>query len=374
MEKENFIQIKKNNLNKKKSVLQFIGFIKYISLIIIIRVHIHSHDKELFYAIRACELLFVSSGFLVGYNYVDREIPNTFNYAFMYYYKHLKACYPLYLINFLFGVFSHRQKIKLDLTSIELFLINIFMLQIWSRYRTIVSFYNGISWFLHDLLICYFLSPLLLNGIKSIKTSLIFFIAFSITRIMLDEFIKRGALNIFDAHIHDGPIVRVFEFYLGMLTIPTFIKIKSYLDRYINEFQFKIIFTIIPLLTTIIVYSILSNFYFHLLCCYYVLIFCGYIFIIGYEYGYLSYIITNNVIKTIMNPQMEMYLSHVSINRIIEKNKAMNFLLNCMNKEMIFFIKLIIIFCLSSLYKKLFKERFSNLMDKSLLKLKKIIF
>lgn len=130
MEKENFIQIKTNKLNSKKNILQFIGLIKFISLIIIIRVHIHSHNKELFYAIRACELLFISSGFLVGYNYVDSDFPNTFGFAFKYYYKHLRSCYPLYLINFLYGVFSHRKQIKFDLTHIELFLINIFMLQI----------------------------------------------------------------------------------------------------------------------------------------------------------------------------------------------------------------------------------------------------
>lgn len=133
MEKDNFIQIKINKSNTKKNILEFIGLIKFISLIIIIRVHIHSHDKELFFAIRACELLFISSGFLVGYNYIDREVPNTFNSAFKYYYKHLRTCYPLYLINFIYGVFSHRKKIKFDLTSVELFLINIFMLQVWSR-------------------------------------------------------------------------------------------------------------------------------------------------------------------------------------------------------------------------------------------------
>ena len=323
MEKDNFIQIKINKSNTKKNILEFIGLIKFISLIIIIRVHIHSHDKELFFAIRACELLSISSGFLVGYNYIDREVPNTFNSAFKYYYKHLRTCYPLYLINFIYGVFSHRKKIKFDLTSVELFLINIFMLQVWSRYRTIVSFYNGISWFLHDLLICYFLTPLLLNGIKSIKTSLIFFIIFSITRILIEEFIDNGAINIFDAHIHDGPIIRVLEFYLGMLIIPIFLRLKLYLDQNKNIFHFKIIFTIIPFITTIFLYYILNKYYFHLLCCYYVMLFCVYIFIIGYEYEYIQQLLSNYLLKIIMNPQMEMYLSHVSINRMIEKNTAM---------------------------------------------------
>ena len=272
MEKDNFIEVKINKNKSKPKTLYFIGLIKFISLIIIIRVHIHSHNKEVFYAIRACELLFVSSGFLVGYNYIDRNIPDTFIYSFNYYYKHLRTCYPLYMLNFLYGVISHRTKIKFNLTSVELFLINVFMIQVWSRYRTIVSFYNGISWFLHDLLICYFISPLLLKGINSIKKSIILFIIFSLTRICLDEFLHQGALNVFDAHLHDGPIVRIFEFYLGMLSIPTFLKIKSHLDKYRNKFILKIIFSILPILTTIILYAILKKLRKLLFCYYYLLL------------------------------------------------------------------------------------------------------
>lgn len=372
MEKEKFISIKINNNKSQKNILYFISLIKFISLVIIIRVHIYTHDKELFYAIRACELLFVCSGFLVGYNYIDKDVPNTFDCSFKYYYKHLRSCYPLYLFNFLYGVISHREKIKLDLTNIELFLINLFMLQVWSRYRTIVSFFNGISWFLHDLLICYLITPLLLQGINSIKKSLIFFIIFALTRIMLDEFINNGALNIFDTHLHDGPIVRLFEFNLGMLIIPCFLKIKQNLDKYQNQFYFKILFTIIPILTSLILYLIMNNLH-YLYCCYFVLIFCFYIFIIGYDYGYLPDIISNKTIQMIMNPQMEMYLSHVSINRMIEKNSFMIFLMQNMNEEIKFFIKLIIIFLFGFLYKKLLKERFSKIMDKNLLFLNKII-
>ena len=276
MEKDNFISVKTNKITSKRTILYFIGIIKFISLIIIIKVHLYGDKKHLFYAVRACELLFVSSGFLVGYNYIDKNVPNTFIYAFQYYYKHLRTCYPLYLLNFLYGIISHKKEIKFDINSIELFLINIFMLQVWSRHRFLVSFYNGISWFLHDLLICYFISPLLFIGINSNKKSLIIFIVLALTRIALDTFLYFGAFNIFDTNLHNGPIVRIFEFYLGMLIVPSFLKFKSYFDNFRNQFIFKIIFTIIPILTTVIFYSICST-YNDLLRCYYILIFCVYI-------------------------------------------------------------------------------------------------
>ena len=260
-------------------------------LIVIIRVHLLTNEKELFYAIRACEFLFVSSGFLVGYNYVYKNIPNTFAYSFKYYYKHLRTCYPLYLLNFIFGVIRNKEKIKFNLSTVEIILINIFMLQVWSRHRKLVAFYNGISWFLHDLLLCYLLSPFLLNGINSIKKSLIIFFVTSLIRILVEEFLKHGAFNVLDIHLHDGPFVRIFEFYLGMLIIPSFLKLRLLIEKKKKQIEFKILFTSIPILLTIIIYYIFI-YYRNLLRCYFVLIFCIYVFIIGYEYGYLPDILS----------------------------------------------------------------------------------
>lgn len=191
---------------------------------------------------------------------------------------------------------------------------------------------------------------------------------------MIEEFIYNGALNIFDTHIHDGPIIRIFEFYLGMLLIPIFLRIKCFLDQYKSLHIFKIFLTIIPISTTIIFLYVINKYYFNLLRCYYILIICLYIFIIGFEYGYLQEIISNNIIKVIMNPQMEMYLSHVSIDRMIEKNKLLKYIMNYMNKEIIFIAKLIIIFLVGTFYKKLLKERLSNLMDKIKFSIIKVLF
>ena len=97
------------------------------------------------------------------------------------------------------------------------------------------------------------------------------------------------------------------------------------------------------------------------------------LFIIGFEYGYLADIISNKFMMYIMNPQMEMYLSHISIDKMIIKNKAMSYLLNNMDKEFIFIIKIIIIFSIGNLYKKLLKDRLSKSMDKLLNNINKII-
>jgi hypothetical protein len=235
---------------------------------------------------------------------------------------------------------------------------------------------------LHDLLICYLISPLLLKGINSIKKSLILFSLLSFIRIIYEEFITHGAYNLFDTNFHDSPVIRALEFYLGMLIIPSFLKIKIYFDQYQNKYIFKMFFTFIQITSTFITFLILNRFQ-NLYRCYFVMIFvlyiiklakynCDIVFIIGYDYGYLSYIISNKFIQFIMNPQMEMYLSHISINSIITTNKFFYFL-SYLDKKLIFIIKLIIIFSFGLLYKKLLKERLSKSLDKIVYLINKMI-
>jgi len=224
---------------------------------------------------------------------------------------------------------------------------------------------------LHDLLICYLISPLLLKGINSIKKSLILFSLLSFIRIIYEEFITHGAYNLFDTNFHDSPVIRALEFYLGMLIIPSFLKIKIYFDQYQNKYIFKMFFTFIQITSSFITFLILNRFQ-NLYRCYFVMIFVLYIFIIGYDYGYLSYIISNKFIQIIMNPQMEMYLSDISINSIITTNKFFYFL-SYLEKKLIFIIKLIIIFSFGLLYKKLLKERLSKSLDKIFYLINKMI-
>ena len=176
MEKDKLINIQ-NNPNKSKH-LYYIAFIKFIAMITIIKWHISIwNSKPIDYGARMCELLFISSGFLVGYNYYNNPIEANYTQSFSYAYKHIKAFYPFYLINTFVDMYIFR-KININLlTRIEIAIINILMMQSWSRYKLFVPCFNGHTWFLSALLFCYFLSPFLLKGIRSIKRAgIIFFI------------------------------------------------------------------------------------------------------------------------------------------------------------------------------------------------------
>ena len=83
------------------------------------------------YGARMCEILFISSGFLVGYNYYKRRMPDTFNTSFKYVYKHLRTFYPLEVINVMYGVYKYKN--KFGRSEVEIFILNILIMKTYSR-------------------------------------------------------------------------------------------------------------------------------------------------------------------------------------------------------------------------------------------------
>ena len=174
-------------------------------------------------------------------------------------------------------------------------------------------------------------------------------------------------INIFDANFHRGPIIRLIEFYMGMLLTPSFFFVKNLIDGQRNKFWLISLFTFIQIISPIIIYYIMLYYNKILYRCYFVLIFCAYIFIISFDYGFLSNLFAKKICIKIMSCQMEMYLIQATINNIIIKiNKAMKFEF-VIDKELMFLIKLLIIFLFAYQYKVLLKEKFAHYLDLILL-------
>lgn len=373
MELKKYLLINKNN-EKRRDTLNYLAFIKFLSMIYIIKWHIFNWKKKAInYGSRMCELLFVSSGFLVGYNHYEKNMPCDYETSFKYTYKHLRNFYPLELINIFYG-FIFKPRIKLKITKIELLLSNILMTKIWSRYRDLAFSINGISWFLYVLIFCYFLSPILLQGIKKIKTSIILFILSAFIRSSIEENIFKGYLNVFDMNIHRGPIIRLLEFYMGMLLIPTFFSLKYKFDKYKNNKYLKIVFTIIQILFPKFLYYIMLKYNNKFHCYTFVFIFCAFIFITGYDYGFLSILFTKTFFIRIMSCQLEMYLIQSTINNIFNKLVDKKKFSVSFNPEIQFIIELFIIFIFGYSYKSLFKQKFAKILDQILLIIKFILF
>ena len=312
--KDSLLLIKKIKAKKREN-LNYIAFIKFLAMIKIIKWHIFNwHKKPIDYGARMCEILFVSSGFLVGYNYNKIGMICDYESSFKYCYKHLRVFYPLLIIITIYGFFISTRKNNV-FKELEIFISNIFMVIPWSRYWMQLTFHTAHTWFLSCLMISYFFTPLLLKGIKNIKCSLILFIIISFIRISIEEITVKASINMLDINFHVGPIIRLMEFYMGMLLIPFFYFLKNYFDNFQNSKFFKIIFTIIQLInysiamflninkknaffriikivhdigiqrqckiiSPIIIYYIMIKYNYILYRCYFVHIFCAFIFII----------------------------------------------------------------------------------------------
>jgi len=365
----------KEDNKKRRETLNYISLMKFWAMIIIIRWHVYQWKQprkyRIYYGARMCEFLFISSGFLVGYNYYKRPMPTTYYASFKYAYKHLRNFYPLHFINSIYWIYIRYffYKGKFTLTDYEMLIFNFLLVKVWSSNPEFGIGFNGISWFVNVQLYLYFLSPFLLVGIQNVKNSIIIFVLITFTRLGIELLISNGALNFMNFNLHYGTIIRLLEFYLGMLMIPLFDKVKCYLDKIKNNIYMKYFFTIIQSIFPLIIYYIMLK-YKNLYRCYFVLIFCPFTFLISFDYGYLSNINTNKICKKIMSCQMEMYLLQSQLNntlRILFKNHWPN------NAELTFSIKVGFIFVISYIYKKLFKDKLAVFMDK-IIDLLKIIF
>ncbi len=180
---------KLENPKKRRNNLNYIAFIKFWAMILIIRWHIYpQHKMKIDYGARMCEILFISSGFLIGYNYYLVYMPSSYEQSFKYAYKHFRNFYPLLIL--ITSINSFDKGIK-NITDFEILISESLMIKSWSRYSKLISSFNGVTWFLSALLLCYYLTPLLLNGIKNIKKSLILFFLVAFLRILIEESLVR---------------------------------------------------------------------------------------------------------------------------------------------------------------------------------------
>ena len=360
--------------NRKQNKLYYLAFIKFIAMIIIIKWHIINWPKRpIDYGARMCEILFISSGFLVGYNYYNKNIQCNYEASFKYYYKHLRQIYPLNTIITIIG-FYIAPKRKNKFTGFELLMSNLLLIKSWSRFCIKSGFFTGHTWFLSSLLFSYFLSPLLLQGIKNIKRAIILFVCTSLIRIITEEKIKTDSINMFDINFHYGPVVRLLEFYMGMLLIPIFFYFKKYFDNYQKKVWFKVIFTIIHLVSPLLAFYFMKKYERILYRCYFVLIFCVFVFLSSYDYGYLNIFIENKIFLTIISYQTEIYLLQFIINGFFKRIINMKKFESLFHREIQFIIKLFIIFLFAFIYKLFCKEKLTKMLDKIIILFKKIIY
>ena len=311
---------------------------------------------------RACEVLFVASGFLVGYNHYFKLIPVTLKQSWNYVADKLAKVWPAHIIGFILIliVLTKTNDLTVDFAFIFKALMNIFLLQSWTSDP--FSF-NSVMWFFSTLLFCYALSPLLMSVFKR---NLIFITILSLLFISIRIILELND-TFFPFEYHTSPIIRCIEFFIGMLMVPFYHKVKSIMNHNSSNnssFNITLIMSIIELIVSAIYIYLIIKMEGKWIRGYFVIAACFVVFIYSLDGGIISRFLSIKIIRLFAMIQLEFYVFHQVIIRLLESTLS-SFIPSVFIQSIILFFIIVI---LSFLYKKFLKEKFTIAMKKILIK------
>lgn len=168
---------------------------------------------------RMCEFFFACSGVLEAIRHFGKY-EYTLGESFDNFVKKFKKMYPVYLVTFVLALLlgqlgaSAWNAAKYKIVAI----LSLFMLQVWDA-RTMFAF-NGASWFLCDLLICYAFTPFMSYVVERVKRKAkgsnravwLLLVSCVLLRLTIDFAVGHAALTI---STHTFPPVRLFDYFIA---------------------------------------------------------------------------------------------------------------------------------------------------------------
>ena len=343
--------VAKANYEKKPERLDSLTGIKAISLLLLFWWHSPIPSPPVDLGARSCEILFIASGFLVGYNNYYRNVPCTWDYSIKYVLGKLKVFYPLYLVNVILNFVFFCRPIISKFNAVVL-PIHVCLIQAWFGSIDISMAYNGPAWFLSAVLFCYFLSPLLLKTTKKFKISVIIFILVLIARFAFPFVSDRTSGQMFFVMEHTSPLIRCMEFYMGMLLCPVYFGIS---DRIKGN---KIMFSILELLT--LVFCIASSIIMKdVPRTVFDLVFLILIFVFAFNCGIFSKMLSSKIFILFSKIQYEFFIIHAFINGLVGR-----YLINYVNVWIAGIVDFVTIVIVSALYVRFVKAYSVKFMTK----------
>ena len=198
--------------------LNSLGSLKLIMLVLIFIWHT---DKLVAYpdlGAVGVMFFFTVSGFLTSYNHAGR-MSYTCQTAMDILRRKLRGFYPLHVFTFLLAAMLNARELiaylgwKVYLSSA---LLNLALLQSW--FPDMKFLFNGVSWFLSSLLVCYFCSPLIMyfidSAMKSGRRLAALWLAVLAVRAAADGLVWTGSSMLF-LDVYANPLVRMLEFFSG---------------------------------------------------------------------------------------------------------------------------------------------------------------
>lgn len=254
---------------------------------------------------------FILSGFVMYYNYGDTEKSGLLKGSVIYAINRMRKLYSVYILTFCVGAYIHFDVLKKlpHLILLILSLTNIFLLQSFIPNSEFYFSFNGVSWYLSCLFICYLCFNWFKLALNKINNKLIY----SLIIIWLFQFVVTYIFKGLDYEktqwlFYINPFFRSLNFLMGMILAKLFKQSKSRLQygninttRY--EFGIIAIFLIIYPLSIFIPRAFIWSVYYSP---FLILL----IFIFSFERGYVSKLLSKKIFLNLANISFEFYMVH----------------------------------------------------------------
>ena len=177
-------------------------------------------------------VFFVLSGFLMFYNYADRELPCSFKENALFGIRKIRKLYPLHIIGMfailpvVIGEMLAAYSTEYLFIVIAQILLNVTLLQSLVPGEWYYFALNGIMWYLSASMIIYALFPLVMKGLKKIGSArgaglsavLVFLLQIGLGALSQFVHIPGGSFENFPKWFtYINPFFRLGDFYIGMV-------------------------------------------------------------------------------------------------------------------------------------------------------------
>ncbi len=252
---------------------------------------------------RMVEVLFVISGFLMAYNYQNKETKDFTALTILK--RKLKKLFPIHLITFLLQLFFVGYWAEKTLNfKFTIGILNLSFMHAWFK-STEFSF-NNVSWFLSALLFCYIITPTLKSVLKKHSPLLIFTLITS-TRFYLEYTINTEPRSI-SLDLHCNPFIQSLNYSLGYI-VGTFFTSTNPLNTMFKE---KLKFFEHSLLE-ILIYTL------YILCCikldnfyriFFILLALPLVYLSAHNQGIISKFLSLSFIQKSSTLTLELFMFH----------------------------------------------------------------
>lgn len=271
---------------------------------------------------RACEILFVVSGFLISYNHYGRDENYTWKQSVAYTKGKFVQMWPLHFLSFIIYIIASQYPLFEDKIQWVYAIFNLSFLQAWFQNETIFFSFNGASWFLSALLFCYFITPLLQMMVKKVR-NLSFFLPATIILRLFFEYIQRKRPEAFGYVVHVNPLIRAMEYFIGMMIGILFVELcRRYREKGGGEEKKHVRFVVMSILELT---SVAGYMYFVLqkdgmwMRGTFMLAACIPIFVLAFDEGIVSKIMGSKLFLLFGTIQFEFYILHQSVINLTQK-------------------------------------------------------